>query len=172
MQPVSITRLREVLEYDADTGVLVWLARLGQPAFNARFAGKRALASVHNDGYLWGSVDGKLVMAHRVAWALQSGSWPSGQIDHINGNRSDNRIENLRNVSAFENSRNQAVPKNNTSGFIGVSFHKQTGKWASGIRVNGRRLHLGLFDCPTAASFAYKRAAVSHGFHENHGRAA
>lgn len=139
--------------------------------WNKRFAGKPAMTHVDATGYNRGYLNGKNVMAHRAAWFLVYGEWPA-QIDHINGDRQDNRIENLRAVTNKENSRNAKTPKNNTSGVCGVTWHKASGKWMAGIRVDGKRKHLGLFRAKRAAAEAVSAAYSKFGFHKNHGRAA
>jgi hypothetical protein len=101
---------------------------------------------------------------------LTYGSWPEDQIDHINGNGLDNRLENLRAVSNGENLRNQKIPKNNTSGTIGVSFYKRHQKYQASIKINGIRKHLGYFKNKEEAIAARAVANIKYNFHENHGR--
>lgn len=105
---------------------------------------------------------GKKLLAHRVIYAIVHGAMPDGQIDHINGNRVDNRIENLRYVSASENSHNYKMPKTNTSGFQGVSWSAQTCKWMAYIRVDNRQVYLGLFEDINDAIHARKMAKMKY----------
>jgi hypothetical protein len=145
--------LRELLEYNPETGNLYWKPRsrerfasersFGQ--FNTLFAGKEALSCDGGNGYLTGLVEQTKQRAHRVAWAIYYGEWPD-QIDHINHDRSDNRIANLRAVTKTENARNQRLRKDNTTGRTGVNWHGPTSKWRAAGRVNGRATHLGLFE--------------------------
>lgn len=180
MAKLDLNQLRELLDCDPATGLLTWKGRSAAfftkpglaDGWNARWAGKPALASGHVDGYRWGSIFGKLYLAHRVVFLFANGEWPQGQVDHINGDRADNRIENLRDVTPSGNARNQAICKINTSGFTGVAFHKKSQRWVAYIRVNGKRQHIGMFGCKTAAIFARIKANRQHGYHENHGRAA
>jgi hypothetical protein len=101
---------------------------------------------------------------------LTYGSWPVDQIDHINGNTKDNRLENLRDVSNRENLRNQKIPKNNTSGTLGVSFDKRKQNYQASIKINGKRKHLGYFKNKEEAIAARAVANIKYNFHENHGR--
>lgn len=103
--------------------------------------------------YLW--VDGKCKLAHRLAWLITTGDEPAGQIDHINGDRLDNRISNLRVASRSENGQNRGIQANNTSGYVGVSWHKANAMWWAGIKLNGKRKSLGYFHDPAEASAAY-----------------
>ena len=106
--------------------------------------------------------DGKQHMEHRVAWFLFYGEWPNGQIDHINGNKSDNRISNLRLATSSENLCNRPRPRNNRSGRKGVSWIKRYAKWQATIRFQGRNINLGRFDCKEKAAAAYNRAALQY----------
>ncbi|WP_425279701.1 HNH endonuclease [Enterobacter hormaechei] len=90
-----------------------------------------------------------------MAWFYIHGVWPSKEVDHINHVRNDNRIENLRDVSARSNKGNCT---NNTSGFVGVFYHKDMSRWCAGIKIDGRSKHLGTFDNPKRASLAYRLA--------------
>ena len=181
---VSIATLRDILVADPEAGKLFWrhrdacyfrdtMARAAQHSannWNARYAGKEAF-TVRSHGYLQGGLFGKMVRAHRVMWAMHYGEWPKGEIDHINGNPSDNRIKNLRQVTGSENMRNTRLRSNNTSGQVGVYWLAQRGKWAARLKVDGRVIHLGCFESKKDAVQARKEAEKTHGFHENHGRA-
>lgn len=139
--------------------------------WNSRYAGKEALASPF-EGYLYGKLLGQTELAHRVVWALHYGEMPSGGIDHINHVRSDNRIENMRIATDRENARNQTLRASNTSGVMGVSLHRQTGKWAAYISTGDGIKHLGLFETKDCAVKVRRQAEIDLGYHENHGKAA
>ena len=182
MKTFDIALLRRLLAYDPASGTLTWKARTPdlfsdgkQTAehrcnkWNSRFAGKPALGAAHNKGYRRGRIFGRAYKAHRVAFALHHGAWPADQIDHINGDRTDNRIANLRSVDNATNGRNAARPVTNTSGHVGVVWHKARGKWQARINADGKRKHLGYFDDFDAACSARAAAEVKHGYHQNHG---
>lgn len=121
--------------------------------------------SLRSDGYIRVCINGKRIYAHRIVYEMHFGSIPDGvEIDHINGIRNDNRIDNLRAVSKSENQLNKAKYGNNSSGFTGVSLHTQSGKWVAQFMGN----YLGIFETFENASAAYKRASdgivtVRHG---------
>lgn len=153
--------LRKLLSYDPVSGILTWRADDGRHA---------ALSMAHPKGYLFGVIRGRTVLAHRAAWAIHHGSWPRNQIDHINGVRTDNRIENLRDVTAFENMRNQKRREDNASGVTGVSWDARRRKWRATIGSRGTYKSLGSFE--TIEEAARVRAMAEKGlcYHENHGR--
>jgi hypothetical protein len=167
--------LRQLLRYDPATGKLFWKMRQGDTInarrLNSRFAGKQAFANERR-GYAYGRVEHKCLAAHRVAWAIHYGEWPCDQIDHINGDGSDNRICNLRDVSSKENNRNQRTPKNNSSGFIGVGWDACAKKWRARISYGGSEKTLGKFARLEDAVAARCQAEIDHGYHPNHGRSA
>lgn len=164
---VSISELKSRLRYEPDTGGIFWI--------KGNRAGRQAFTYVSKRGYCVSSYRHEggctTLSAHRVAWALYHGEWPSGQIDHINGNRLDNRLANLRDVVNAENARNSAMTSRNTSGVNGVYLHKQTGKWCAQISAFGKTVGLGLFTEKRDAVIARKAAERVLGYHPNHGRA-
>lgn len=168
----TVDELRKLLAYNPDTGELTWLPRKNvRKCWNRRYAGHPALACVHSDGYRKGRLHRKLLRAHRVAWAIHHGRWPALDLDHINGDRSDNRISNLRQVTRSENQRNMRLPSDNKSGVIGVYWSTARQKWVAEIRdADGKKKHLGVFEDLKAAADVRKAAEAEHGYHKNHGR--
>jgi len=176
--------LRKLLSYDPGTGLMVWKRRSPEmftdgsrytaeqvcTRWNTRFDGKPAFETATSLGYFGGRVFGKIYFAHRVAYAIHHGAWPHGQVDHISGVKTDNRIANLRDVSHSENLRNAAISSNNTSGACGVSWNVATSKWRAQIRRNREQKHLGTFDNFDDAVAARAAAEVKYGYHPNHGR--
>jgi hypothetical protein len=122
--------------------------------------------TLNSKGYICITVNGKSYKAHRLAWFFHYGVWPVNQIDHIDQNKTNNRINNLREVTNSQNKQNAGKYKCNTSGHKGVSFHKQHKKWAANIRVQRELLHLGYFPTPELASAAYKQAQEIHHTHK------
>lgn len=178
--------LRKLLRYEPATGKLFWLERTADmfpegnrlsPAgrarqWNARHAGKPANGVARPDGYLRNSVGGVVIYAHWAVWCWHYGEWPSDQIDHINGDRSDNRIENLRVVTRSGNLKNAKMPSTNTSGVVGVYFMRECGKWRARLTSQGKKIHLGVFENFADACRARQAANARYGFHGNHGRKA
>lgn len=139
--------------YDPETGVFVHIAAAG-PRRAGDVAGKHETL-----GYISLSLGGRAVLAHRVAWLLVTGEWPSHHIDHINGNPADNRACNLRQATHAENLRNTKRRANNQSGVKGVGWFAPKQKWRARIMKDYREIHLGYFDSKTEAAEAYARAA-------------
>lgn len=152
-QDLTAERLRQLLHYDPETGVFTRPVRVS----NCRI-GKQA-GCLRPDGYRYIGIDGDRYMAHRLAWLYATGQWPAVQIDHINGDRADNRFVNLREATNAENQRNSKRRSDNTSGFKGVHWRRHTGKWLAQIGHNGRLVYLGLFPTAKMAHAAYCEAA-------------
>lgn len=171
----SQEELKKLFEYDPLTGLLFWKIRGGQyfqtswamNKWNTRYAGKPALMSLSNNGYRYGNLFNKKVRAHRIIWKLTYGYDPK-DIDHINGDRTDNRINNLRSVSRSDNMRNTKRHVDSPCPIPGVSWEKSRSKWM--VRVCFE--HLGRFDCLGEALKVRRSAEGSMNFHENHGRSA
>lgn len=151
-QPTA-ARVRELFDYDADTGELRWKVRTSKRIRVGDVAGSR-----HGAGYVQVNVDGNNYLAHRVIWLFVHGEWPQEDIDHINGSRTDNRIVNLRDVSRMVNMENLRAPTSrNTSGYLGVSWSQKDGRWVSHITHAGRVQHIGAFLSKEDAYEAYLR---------------
>lgn len=165
----SNQRLNELLAYNPQTGKLSWKVNRRGTAKAGDVAG-----IVDNSvGYVVVCIDNVRYRAHRVCYKMATG-WDAGmfEIDHINGNRSDNRISNLRMVDSATNSKNAALRKNNTSGYVGVYFNKKAKRWMARIYANKKWFYLGGFKNKEDAVAARAAAEVKHGFHVNHGRVA
>lgn len=170
--------LPQFLIYCPDTGDLTWneRPRVGfktDRAFkiwNKRFAGKKAFTALTSGGYLHGNFCGAKLKAHRVAWFLTYGKWPAHLIDHIDGNPSNNRIDNLRDCSDAENSKNRGRASNNRSGVTGVSWVGKIQSWHAYIYVSrSTREHLGYFKSIEDAKQARAEAVARHGYSARHG---
>lgn len=165
----SSETLRQLLRYDPDTGKLYWLPR-GREWFtsdrqfktwNTRYSGMPAFTAINSGGYHHGQVLETSIAAHQAVWAIHRGV-PDRFIDHINGDRLDNRIENLRLVTASQNSTNQKISSKNTSGFKGVHWVTEKRKWKATIWFNREFRHLGYFDDIENAARAYRLAAAKY----------
>lgn len=168
--------LRQRFRYEPETGKLYWreLPRtVGNWAasWNTRYAGREAFTADMR-GYRQGRVDGQNLLAHRIVWAIYTGAWPAAEIDHINGDRADNRIVNLRAADRSENNRNTAVRRSSVTGVVGVTWDSQTSSYRAQIKTQGRLIYLGRFHSLREAKAVRKQAEVKYGFHPNHGRAA
>lgn len=159
-------QLRELLHYEPETGKLFWKERpidffRSQRAFSAwnnRYSGLEAFTA-ESAGYRVGRIFDVMHKGHRVAWAIHYGDWPLIYIDHANGDRSDNRIENLREASSAQNSMNQGGKANKKGTLKGASWFSSRKIWKSEIRYNGKRKFLGHFMTEAEAHAAYCRAS-------------
>lgn len=150
---LTAERLRELLSYDHETGVFIWRIRSAQRMHIGDIAGCR-----HIEGYRHIRVDRSRYLSHRLAWLYVYGAWPLHEIDHIDGNKSNNAIGNLRDVPRLinmQNRRKMMLP-NRSSDLIGVSAHGS--RWAAAITTDGTRLYLGHFDSQDQAHAAYVAA--------------
>ena len=146
-------RARELLSYNKDTGIFTW--RLGRPKCTV---GSVAGHST-NHGYIRIMVEGECYQAHRIAWLYVYGHWPTINIDHINGDKADNRLVNLREANTTTNQENRrGAQSNNRTRVLGVSWHKIAKKFSAKIQVSGKSHHLGLFNTAEDAHAAYLSA--------------
>lgn len=168
--------LRKLLRYDPDTGKLYWLERneswfpdeRAKKIWNTRFAGKEAFTA-DSHGYKQGSVLGVRCEAHVIIWSMVYGELPD-QIDHVDRDKSNNRLSNLRDGSNGANNRNLPRFRTNTSGVTGVTWNKGRGRWQAQIHHIGECVYLGLFPFKFDAILARLLAEKKFGFHPNHGR--
>lgn len=152
--------LKELLYYDQKTGIFTWKQRKG----NVK-KGTQA-GTVNAEGYIVIQVNKKQYKAHRLAFFYMTERWPTGQIDHINHNKSDNRWKNLRDVTNRENQHNRI----DNNKYIGVSFKKQAKKWRACIKINSKTIHLGYFENPKEGAEVYQLALKNweeKGIHPN-----
>lgn len=160
---LSKAEVESVLSYSPETGEFNWLRKAGSSRADLAWNGQRAgrvAGCISGSGYNTIGVCGRLYQAHRLAWLCVYGRWPVGDIDHINGDRADNRISNLREATRSQNNCNRGATSANTSGYKGVFFKKHGSRWQAQIKINGRIKHIGYFPTPEAASVAYTEAAL------------
>ena len=156
--------LKELLSYDENTGLFYRLKSNNQCQVGS------VAGSVHREGYIRIQIKYKIYAGHRLAWLYKYGEFPDKKIDHINGNTSDNRINNLRLANDVENARNRKIALTNSSGFKGVSKHLNM--WRARYTVNNKTYNLGLFETKELASQAYELATLKEfgTFHYNKSR--
>lgn len=158
----------ELFKYDSETGNLIWKIRPSQRVKIGDIVG-----AVHHTGYRIVRSGRKNYLAHRIVWDLNYPDdklQPGEEIDHIDHDKLNNRLANLRKVSAVENSRNKPLATRNTSGTSGVYWYSQYGKWRAQIVVKGRLVFLGYFADKEDAISARATAEIKYGFHKNHGK--
>jgi HNH endonuclease len=149
---ITAARLRELLHYDPVTGEFRWVKSLNPKIHVGDIAGTLA------NGYRKITIRGREYAAHQLAWLYMTGKWCSALVDHRDGNRSNNRWDNLRHATPSQNSANRRMNRNNKCGFKGV-IRAQSGRWCASIYKNGRSRHLGTFSTPEAAHAAYMTEA-------------
>jgi hypothetical protein len=146
---ITQAELKEVLEYNPDTGVFTWIKR------NGNVAGTKT-----NWGYVSIKIKRKRYQAHRLAHLYMTGNFPENFTDHINHIRDDNRWTNLRDATLSQNQANQSKRKDNTSGYKGVCWDKAAKKWRATINYMNKNIYLGLYTTPQEANEAYKKKAI------------
>lgn len=150
---IDLDKLTEYLRYDKDAGVVLWIKDKGQAKAGSQFG------CLAQDGYRKGIFCRKALKHSRVAWALHYAEQPPEFIDHINGDKADDRIVNLRAVTKQQNNRNVVARKRSTTGVCGVSFHTRIRKYQVAIKNEaGRQIHLGYYDDLELASLVRKEA--------------
>lgn len=183
-QSMTYEMIARLFRYDPETGMLHWCSRPEedfpdercQKAWNTKFHGKLAgyVNNQNNRRIVRIAVDGKghNFLSYRIVWMLHKREWPKHTIDHIDGDQSNDRIENLRDVEFKENCKNLAVPSHCKTGIPGVNWDSAKGKWQARVRDHYREVWLGYFDVFDHAVIARKAAERALGYHKNHGRPA
>ena len=162
---MNIEELKQALRYDEHSGDFVYLKKLANRIEMGDVAGYVDKST----GYRRVTVFGKKYYAHRLAHFYMTGRFPVG-IDHIDGNKLNNRWSNLREADQGANNKNRSMNKNNTSGHTGVYWSTDRKKWIAFVNVNNRPVNLGGYTSIDDAISARNIANIEHGFHENHGR--
>lgn len=152
--------LKSQLHYDKETGIFTRLISNHHSVKVGEVAG-----SINEDGYIVIFLLHQRYRAHRLAWLYMNGKFPKNQIDHIDGNKSNNTFSNLREATNQKNLRNRNINSNNISGFRGVSWSKHASKWVANAMSKGKRKNLGYFDSAEEASKAFESFAK-----RNHGK--
>ena len=161
-QILTQSLLKNLFSY-SENGALVRLATTSSRAQAGAVAG-----TLNSDGYVHVGIEGKYYKAHRLIWLYHHGEFPPAQLDHVNRNRQDNRIENLRLATQAENLQNKSVYENNTSGYSGVSWNKDCNKWQAQITLCRKQKHLGLFATLEEAVAARKAAKIKYHQFQTH----
>ena len=152
----GVDNIEDHVGYDPEAGSFFWKIRKSGRRLNGR------AGYVGAQGYYHVEVNGQDFFGQKLAWYLHHGEWPPHEVDHIDGNPSNNRLVNLRLATHQQNCSNRRIPITNTSGIKGVHWHKAAGKWAAVIKVNQRGIHLGTFENKEDAAKAYWEAAQKY----------
>jgi HNH endonuclease/AP2 domain len=164
------THLAVFFQFDAEAGKLWWKKRDPQwflnerssKIWNTKYAGKEAFTSISSVGYKHGQLLGRHITAHRALWCLHHGRDTLKHIDHINGERTDNRLCNLREATNAQNGMNQKLSTKNTSGYKGVSWSSEKRKWLAQVIADGKHYNLGYYAQIEDAALAYAKGAKLH----------
>lgn len=151
---IDAALVRERLHYDPETGAFIWKVKPAGPVKAGSPAG-----TINSKGYRVILINWKTYVAHRLAWLYVYGEWPSVQVDHINGDKADNRLANLRLATNSQNQANRGPQKRNKSGVKGVFWNRARRRWVASIRVDGKLKHIGEYRDLTEAADAYARTA-------------
>ena len=162
---VTQESLKDIFSYNPDDGLFTRAKKTSASVFIGDIA-----SCVNCNGYMVIRIEGVNYQAHRLAWLYMYGEWPDGQIDHINHDRTDNRLINLRTVSQQENTKNRSISSNNKSGITGVCWSKRWSNWRVQISNKKKNIALGHFSDKFEAVCARKSAENKYGYHTNHGR--
>lgn len=165
MRDLTIDLIKHLFDYDKETGNLIWKVSNSPKQAIGDIAGY-----LHTSlGYIRVGINNKKYYAHRLIFLYHKGYLPK-TIDHVNGDRRDNRIENLRAVTASQNQHNRKLNSNSTSGYKGVSYDTRSNKWCAYIRLEHKRIHLGCHNTPEEADKVVRAAREElHGSFANHG---
>lgn len=165
MSGITQSRVRELLNYDPESGELCWRISRGN-----RIPAGKVIKCVGNHGYIVVRIDGVLHLAHRIIYLYMTGNFPERFLDHVNGNRTDNTWANLREASLFENSQNTKIRSDNRSGIKGVYRPRGKDFWIARINYKGQHHHLGVFSTKQDAGEAVRGARDAlHRQFANHG---
>jgi hypothetical protein len=141
MNILTKEKLQEVLSFDYETGEFKW-----KNVCSNRVKPYTKAGSLNHNGYLVIGISGKKYFAHNLAWLYVYGEFPLRMLDHVNRNRQDNRICNLRIATTKQNNENISLRSHNTSGHRGVTWHKAAKKWMASVTHNKKQIYLGLFE--------------------------
>jgi len=160
---ITQEELKELLNYNPETGIFTYKKK------RAKCTPGKIAGTYHVNGYTHIQLNRKIYKAHRLAWLYVYGHFPQF-IDHINCDRGDNRLCNLREVNIYQNNHNSKINKNNTSGIKGITWNKKAQKWCAQICANGKSIYLGLFNDIDLAELVVQEARIKyHGKYANHG---
>lgn len=164
---VTAAQIAELIVYNPDTGTFTYKARSGEDRatsrFNTQYAGRTA-GHIGDKGYVSVSLRNVGYAAHQLAFLLMTGSWPTKAVDHIDGNKTNNAWNNLREVTVQQNATNRALPAKTRSRVVGVNWNPKREKWIARITVSGRTIYLGEFTELVDATATRKAAERSYGF--------
>lgn len=157
MSDLTQEQVKELFDYDEENG---WLIRKKDE--RGRVVNRPCGVKPARNGYGQVNIDGKVYLTHRVVWLWHKGEWPEHEIDHIDQNKMNNRIENLRAATRSENQHNRSTNSNNSSGYPGVSFDKNTNKHKAYININSKQIYLGIFNTAEEAYLEYQLAKIQY----------
>ena len=154
---MGVTRkyVDSLLNYNVDTGNLCWKTTRHNRVKIGQIAG-----SIDSHGYRQIKIDGMKYLSHRLIWLIMTGAWPNEQIDHINGNKLDNKWNNLRLASRSQNKINSGIMRTNKSGYKGVFWREDISKWKASIGKDQKRIFIGHYNTKEEAAFAYNKSAL------------